>query len=881
MLSRENPHRFPTVYLREVSWAMGLTSPIARLYEVMENAIQGIQSDSPQALTSPSTTVDFKTPTMTFGEVGTTLESFTNGKTVKEHSVGQFNDQSLLERQRLVSNTTWTTAEAAGSTLTWFDVNKYLLAEVQNTDVLQQFLFFRGDIEVTIRLNSTQFFYGALAMTLRPAGTGYRLDERLVQAPTVISAATAEAVVKEWKYSYPHAWMDYYNINAGNFPCIIELDVLAPLTASMPNMPTSIPIQIWARYKNTALAWPTQSIPASVTIPVTITGSVSVDETKQCPGKDREFDPTRKKKKQLRKIVESNKMIKKERQSTNSNVNNITITVPQGSGGGSPTKDKNGDEAKKNTIDKTWDAFKSISIGDAADAVMSLGAKSLDFIGKAAFFAVDKPDRTVPQDPIIQDYCIDSYASDIPDTNAVVALHRSRYIDPSPSRLPQGKDWTLSEYAQIPGLRSPQSNMAVCGVFVNQNDLFSFPLIQIHPNSGSMKIPLDFAYCCSTMWRGSIKVCLQFFASSFVSARFLVQYINITYAGGVTMPVLADYDNGLSRIINVKGDTIDCFTLPWLSQYDWSTTCDPQIQVTMLTEMASPDPAITPAIYMIVWVSGGEDIQFAGPRVPDYTNEWNSTGQTLEKERQACIQTIFKSSFPAIVENCSYDLDNGYCTTEQIGSLAELSKRYSPLQYVTGATSPYAGGAVHVAVQDSHFNVQTNTVLYTSYWTFRKTMYGTIRHMFLYRVGGFKYRRLTSGSEQWTVGLSSYNSNPPRTLSMKHISSNDNFVRLTIPWSAQLPFSALDYYSFGYELVPPTSATYSTVNQEWIAARDDVMFGWPILPTGLNVPSGSSGGLAREEPSWEEELEPEYRSTGKFRHLRPKGLPVLDLEESD
>lgn len=812
-------------------------------------------SSNPQEMTAPVHTAEFTTPTMTFGEIGETTHSVSTGRKPKTHGLGAFIDTKVLERERLIGETTWSTSDVAGTLIYNTDVNKQLFAVAANQAILSQFNYFRAGIELTMRLNTNQFYYGALMATMIPMGTGFRLDERAVQDPKLVSACSAESIVKTWEYSYPFEWMTCYDVNAGNFPVTFYADVIAPLKVSNENMPTTINLQLWARYKNVELSYPTQAIPTSSPRTLLISG-LNLERAHKTGTRKRDDDVRQKQNLRRGTRIESSV--------TGNNVN-LTVTVPASGGASSPTKDKNGDEAKKNSIDKAVDAMSSITIGDAASAVADAGLWAATKLGEAVNFAgafgFDKPDRTVPIDPVVIDANIDMFVTDIPDVNTTLAMRRSRYLDPSRGRMPKSENWTLSKYAQIPGIRAAPG--APCFTFTAPSQSTQVQLIQTHASQVGSKTPLDFAYVSSGLWRGSIKVALFFFTSSFISARFVVQYVNGNWGGTSSIP--SEYDTGLSRVVNVKGDTIDTFTIPWMDLETWSASnLNPLIQVTCETDIAATDTLQTPTIYMVMFVSGGPDIQFACPRVPNFDTEWTSAGQTVEssdfdkdKEKQSAVQEIFAGQgFPPIVENAYYDLDAGYCTTEQLGSMADIAKRYSPMVQTMSSHGPNQG------VKDVTFSLQydfqpvTSTSQYYDYWQFRNTLYGNMRSCFLYSSGGFRYRRKTSSQELWGLTYSASG----KTINCEYITPYDGMIRVTVPYAGKNPYKALKYFTGGYNLVPIVAVTEDSSHPEWLAARDDVQFGWPILPTGLASPSSfekrrSSRVIAQMHLSSDEEFE--------------------------
>lgn len=780
---------------------------------------------------------------MSFGEVGETTQTMSTGRVDKMHGVGIFDAVKILERQRLLIDTNWTVSQTGGSLMFAADILKLLQAVPDNESIITMFNFMRASVEITVRLNTNQFYYGALMLTLVPAGVGQRIDSIAMQAPSVLSAESAQAVIKKWDYAFPYEWLVPVNIAANVHPLILNCHVLAPLKFCSTCSPDNITLQVWGRYKDIELSYPTAVVQTTKT-PLEFELPDTPFLTLEVPARV-------------------------EKQSK--------VLIPKPAGSTHPAT--SGEEEEKDTVMKAVTALEHVTLGDAISHIPGLGMMS-----SALSFLVDKPDSSASQTRVVQDYNVDSFCIDVPDASTPVGYHRDRYQDPVPRRVPMSSNLTLSQYSQIPGLRGPNPalptwNFTAIG---DSTDLVS--LIQRHPTLETMRIPLDYASLNAMMWRGSIKVMLQFFTTSFISARFVVQYHNPSIFAD--SPEDATYDSSLSRVVNVKGDTVDCFTLPWLHPYSWGTLdMIPAISVTLDSTMAAPCATASQImIYMVMWVSGAEDIQFAMPRRINYQTEWTNVDPT-GIEKQAMIHEQFQKAFPPIVENCAFDVDHAYATTEQIGSMSDYAKRYSLLPLVTGAeiTPGFAQNTTSLLFNTPPVPVTTH---YCQYYQFRQTAFGQMRSAFLFMSGGFRYRRYTPDLEYWVLTnpnqIDGHNNQSPGA----YITTEDNMIRVSVPYSCYTPYQALGYYSGGYSFTPDTLDVSQTIvvdstTPQWIAARDDIMFGWPILPTGLSVPVITSDEV-KSDKGKEKEKE---KDRGKEKQVTvptpPRGLRRLTKQALD
>jgi hypothetical protein len=338
---------------------------------------------------------------------------------------------------------------------------------------------------------------------------------------------------------------------------------------------------------------------------------------------------------------------------------------------------------------------------------------------------------------------------------------------------------------------------------------------------------------------------LQFFTSTFISTRVSVSYINaVEYPAGYP----TDYSNGLTKVINIKGDTVDTITLPWLSTAWWSERNLPRFQIKVVSPIASSDQALDPRIYCVVWVAGGDDIQFAYPRVPLATEWAISTLHPIEpvlkkdvkkvqqgkgKERikhkvfepQSAPAKDFQKTFPPICPGGSYDIDRGFSTAELLGPITDVCKRYCDMSHTASGPNDFSGHTLDAI--DGTGVPDTTTV-------FRSTFFGSWRQAFLFRSGGYRYREYDASIGGAGPIYEIQSQTGYRTLGgTVYRALGDGMIRVTVPQLSFYPFAYL-----GMELenlsVRRIGST-STVSTRYVAARDDLQLGWPILPKGISV----------------------------------------------
>lgn len=686
------------------------------------------QSSAEQNFNSPVETALYTTPTMTFGEVGVTNETETDTYDARAHGVGHFAHTEMLTRMVNLGTFSWSTAD--GGFKFTVDVNNLLKSNPRNSAILSQFAYYRPEeIEITVRLNSSNFYIGALMIALYPEGCVDDRDSLAVVDPSIISASCAEAVIKSIKYPFPDAWLRIQDTN----PVFLSAYVLHALRLTTDNMSNAITATVWGRYKKIEVSYPVEA---------------QSGKTK--------------------------------------------IARPKGHAVKHPAEDP----AAKSGPMEVLPALIS-------EAVTEMGVSALEDLAIGALALLDKPDYTEPVMTVQNDSAVDMFSVDIPDSNPCISIGKQRYVDPSKNRLPSSGDWTVSKYAQIPGLKLVKT-------FTDVDNTVEFYLMGPTLPDIHTRTPLDFARVSSAYWRGSIKLLLQFFTSSFTSARFVLEYIN---SEDGTFP--ASYDDGISRVIDVKGDTTEMVTLPYLNRKWWTSSAPGKVRLKVISNIAGSDPAVNPIIYCSAWVAGGDDIQFAYPVTPNPLDwEWRALPQ-------AAVGKLFQQPFPPITEDVFYDLDEGLCTNEALGSITDLCKRYSPIE-----SNP----------QWDSWNFEGRILDYLPNGTsadgaaasFRRTIFGSWRAAFLYRSGGFKFRRLLNrGAGSWRPFVAEY---PLKFEGTKYNLPSDENVRFTVP---QLMLNAFGKLGQNNEQLGMVRSVSDVGDQTYIAARDDIQLGYPILPRGV------------------------------------------------
>jgi hypothetical protein len=188
---------------------------------------------------------------------------------------------------------------------------------------------------------------------------------------------------------------------------------------------------------------------------------------------------------------------------------------------------------------------------------------------------------------------------------------------------------------------------------------------------------------CHRYWRGSIKYLFHFCMPAFYSCR--VRF-SLDYMGGSTPD---SYGDLMTRFVDIKGDTWEEVTVPYLHHTTWSdtqvTSYPPYLRLFQVTNIiGSSDPA-TPVMYVNVFRAGGEDMEFSG--LADINtlaegvqlNSSNAKIKDRKHENQTNIGAKFQKQFAGLNKDETQSREKGLCMVEVSGTVSDCVKRHQAL----------------------------------------------------------------------------------------------------------------------------------------------------------------------------------------------------------
>lgn len=253
-------------------------------------------------------------------------------------------------------------------------------------------------------------------------------------------------------------------------------------------------------------------------------------------------------------------------------------------------------------------------------------------------------------------------------------------------------------------------------------------------------------------WKGGIKYFLYFVTNSFTTARFRISYIidynetDLAYGG--------DFP---SQIVDIKGSTEVPILVPFLHQLPYKLTIppggaegytlSPKITVELLSLPVSSQ-GTAPFITLCLWRAAAEDFQIASLQTSVLNPFLLHPPDSIKHKKkeiakgQASLDEMFTKVFTPIACDCKMMIEQGYTTTETIGTCNDVLKRFQemadePESLIVPRSKPGVAGTANGswlmgpgATEEQ--KAQSNA------WNF-------INNLFKYQRGAMRYRYIQDG----------------------------------------------------------------------------------------------------------------------------------------
>jgi len=680
---------------------------------------------------------------------------------------------SILSRNFRVLTFSW----GPSYTTQTLDFPYCLLQQESIGDALASFLYFRGDVRVEVRMNTTPFHYGALMCSWLPY-TNVTGSINVFQAsgnrPVVLSASTQQAATIDIPWTSPETWCNWVacandTLNQTAFIGRLMFHQLVPLTTTSSSISDTVIIQVFASFQNPRVAG---YVPSSST---RVAKEKLKERRKSLPKAWQESGPFRTQSKSQEAVVKS--------------------------------KDQT---MVSDVVDGTIAPIMR-SLGSFGDSVVN--AASALFSGGKFLGLFDKP-RSLSSVQVYQvDYSKGHAQADGLYEGQSLGMYQFNKLGSSSNMMGgESSDMTINQFVGLPML-----HRIIPFTTANQTDSATVIDPYYYNNAFGQLDYLMFASTCFNYWRGSIKYMIQFITTAFTTARFRISVNYVSYSSAVTTT-----GDVVSRIVDVKGDTITEFTVPYLYNTHWRTigttgladTTSPRLSIEVLEDIVGQSIESDATVYVILWRAAGEDFQFQQLQSP-------LLNESLDlAEEQTSIRDRFRVPFEGIVKGVSGGVEHNFISSEAPVTIKDCLKRFSSnSDFIT--TLP--------------FNCYQFDLF--PFWS----------NVFNYFRGSRRLKSIYSAS----AGIASiYPTNTYSALTGGSLSgcgyaytqcTEYNQLSTEIPWFSTLPYyptlpaiSAMNS-TVAEEAFPSDFAVIASPNLTFLSAGDDFQYGFVVAPAPIST----------------------------------------------
>jgi len=368
-------------------------------------------------------------------------------------------------------------------------------------------------------------------------------------------------------------------------------------------------------------------------------------------------------------------------------------------------------------------------------------------------------------------------------------------------------------------------------------------------------------------WRGDIQYSIYFACSKFISSRVRIEWIPIVDFT-TTDTTMELEGNNINKVVDINGDTLVNFTVPYIKQRHWSdisnyktvsvpssglddTMHNGMIRISLVNAVSIiSGSSATNTVRAVVFSSGGDSFQVAFPCALNnhYSEILNTTTQitrdrfsnkTKQQPPKSVLKAkahtgnllnisylnlreLFRNQFDSLVPG-RLTYIKGVEVGEEISSFSELMRRYEFWQNVAVATS----GTVALD-------------LFSTVVSATAQRYSRINNSFMFYRGSWRLKFVSNINHIAKVTCSAYGNDGnvfggQNPLLLQNMAQNP-MIEVQVPFYFPFPYYSHDLYATEDEPDPSVvinqtsggSVTYET----YLAVGDDFKYGWPV---GVNL----------------------------------------------
>lgn len=789
--------------------------------------------------------------------------------------------KQVLSREYRVGNFSWAEGSATGFKLGSVTFPDALFARPNIQDKLTAFNYFRANVKVRVKINTTSMHRGALLISWLPFTTttniwnSFNIWQASMCNPQILDASMADSIEFVIPWVNPRFYLDTVRYFDGEMGTLI-IWVLVPLLSNIPAGGAPMDVTVFASFEDPEVA--------AYTWPVGVQAAVSIAQQKKLNAMTSKYmnamNVPRNRASELVGKIFKNQMAKPRRENNDKGKekdesSRLLKMLTKGVGDidlqasiEQETKNQTGDDNIL-SVGALTSALSKVSVRTADSLFSSLANHVSDMVGSAVM-ALNKPENMS-----LSTYIFNIPNRDMPsgkgsDNSVKLSLDPAANLDVKSNFVdPAMVNPTLLSLAMRPSLvatlsfdSSKLQNQLIARLGVDPGAVRVYVSgTSYHINSWLSHITNFFKY-----WRGGIKYRIHFFCSKFVTARVRIGH-NMTGAN----PPLNDWENFggdyPSIVVDIKGSTIVDFTIPFIYSMpyvEYTGTIDidnatgplgSSIDITVINHAASQDVSGDTTIVGTVWAAAAEDFSWS-----QYCSYWcppswtvqgdtNKPGplsiakRTAMEHKERSIRELrkelkngeidyqgliedFQVSFPGLV-NAKLSTEVGNVRPEAFNALMDLFHRYQ--DYGTPANEIFVVPWTSSTVQHPNLDV--------------------MRRAFLFWRGSLKYRLISTTAGQNSMYLDPAFGGADRG---RDISSNgfvtvdsafSKTVSATCPYycpAIMLPTGGEDNTSWVYNpynsaATPPFDYTNQMIQskdleQVYMAAGEDFSLIYPACP---------------------------------------------------
>lgn len=547
--------------------------------------------------------------------------------------------EQVCERLMRLSDVQWSSAQAPGTIIGSLQLPINLLQVASLWCKLSRFEFFRANIEVQMRLNTTKFHYGQLMAYIIPDTHQTEIDAMVTDIwtasmldPKILLANSQTSITFTIPFQHQFDWISTRTIDED--PCsmaYVGLMVLQSLGTASNTTNDVVSVTTWARFTDIEIGGPISKANSGPTPPAPFKPKVTMAPV---------VKPKRRPK------PESSEQLTRSANSSNTGADRL-------------------------------DAFKqSIT---SIPIIGGLASAAFDVLGDLTF---SKPSNVAAPTQVVS----------APDVAYFKGSGLQQVVDYGLTMTPHLSDdqkafgkhdpccYSFRALAQKPSLLMsvavPVSTEA--GDVIFETPIGPFPLYNANKRYDNW-----FAAAARSFmfWRGSVKYLLLFSCSSYTSARVRIEWLPKADVAD------SEHNEGdtISQVVDICGDTNTKVTVPFFSRDVYTHTPRTNtdtvgnsgfLRCTLLNAVSTFDESQTdPEIQLSVFVAAGPDIDFTIPYV----------APVLTPVAEGDLADVFATQFPAVLK-ARYVKQKGVSTSESDCSIRNYARRWFHYTFASDET---------------------------------------------------------------------------------------------------------------------------------------------------------------------------------------------------